>query len=43
MIKRLENHFEKVVKVLRFKFGKKQSLEMLINKEALVLAKYLRT
>jgi CRISPR-associated protein Cas1 len=38
----LTKYFEKTVNVARMRVGKKQSIETLINEEALLLAKYLR-
>ena len=35
-------HFESKVEIPRIKHGKKQTLETLINEEALLFAKYLR-
>ena len=39
----LEIYFEKTVDIPKIKVGKKQTLETLMNKEALLFAKYLRT
>lgn len=41
-MKGLDAYFKSVVKVPRIKHGSKQTLETLINEEALLLAKYLR-
>jgi len=38
----LNNLFEKSVEIPRMKVGKRQTLETLINEEALLLANYLR-
>lgn len=38
----LNKYFEMVVEIPRIKFGKRQTLETLINEEALLLAQYLR-
>ena len=42
MMKRLNSFFELTVEVPRIKQGKKQTVETLINEEALLFAKYLR-
>ncbi len=42
LMKGLNAHFESVVELPRIKHGNKQTLETLINEEALLLAKYLR-
>ena len=39
---RLENVFGSKINIPRIKVGKKQTLETLINEEALLLAKHLR-
>jgi hypothetical protein len=38
----LNNYFEKIVEIPRIKVGKRQTIETLINEEALLLAKFLR-
>ncbi len=43
LIAKLETHFKSKVDVPRIKFGKKQSVETLINEEVLVFAKHLRS
>jgi hypothetical protein len=40
--KRLHDYFEREVEVPRIRVGKKQTIETLINEEALLFAKYLR-
>ena len=42
MLKELDNYFESMVDIPRVKVGRKQSIETLINEEALLLAKYIR-
>ncbi len=42
LMKKLNNLFEKEVEVPRIKVGKKQTIETLINEEALMLARFLR-
>ena len=42
LMKELYGYFDSMVKVPRIKVGKKQSIETLINEEALMFAKYLR-
>lgn len=42
MMNRLNSFFESIVAVPRVRHGKKQTVETLINEEALLLAKYLR-
>jgi len=39
---RLDIYFKFIVRVPRIKFGKRQSIETLINEEVSLLAKYLR-
>ena len=41
-MKRLYRYFERKVDVPRIRVGKRQTIETLINEEALLLAKYLR-
>ena len=41
-MKQLDKFFESFVEVPRMRVGKKQTIETLINEEALVLAKFLR-
>ena len=41
-MKELHNHFESKVEVPRIRVGRIQTIETLINEEALLLAKYLR-
>jgi CRISPR-associated protein Cas1 len=41
--KRLNKHFETTVEIPRIRVGKRQTLETLINEEALLLARFLRT
>jgi CRISPR/Cas system-associated endonuclease Cas1 len=41
-LKILNEYFETKVEIPRIRTGKKQSIETLINEEALLLAKYLR-
>ena len=43
LLKKLEQNFESMVDVPRIKVGKKQTIETLINEEALLFAKFLRT
>lgn len=42
LMKRLHRYFEFAVEVPRIRTGKKQTIETLINEEALLLAKFLR-
>jgi len=42
LMKHLYHYFECEVEVPRIRIGKKQTIETLINEEALLLAKYLR-
>jgi hypothetical protein len=42
LMKQLKNFFESYIDVTRMSAGKKQTIETLINEEALVLAKFLR-
>ena len=42
LMKKLESVFQKTVEIPRIKVGKKQTIETLINEEALLLAKFLR-
>jgi hypothetical protein len=42
MMKELENYFESKVEIPVIRHGNRQSIETLINEEALLLAKYLR-
>ena len=42
LVKNLEKVIETIVEIPRIKFGKKQTIETLINEEALLLAQYLR-
>jgi hypothetical protein len=41
-MKNLNQYFESTVEIPRIKIGKRQTLETLINEEALLFAKYLR-
>jgi len=41
-MKELHLYFDTMVEIPRIKVGKKQSIETLINEEALLLAKFLR-
>lgn len=41
-MKQLYRHFESKVEIPRIRVGKKQTIETLINEEALLLAKFLR-
>ena len=41
-MKQLNAFFESMVEVSRIRVGKRQSIETLINEEALLFAKYLR-
>jgi len=41
-MKKLEIYFDSTIEVPRINVGKKQSIETLINEEALLLAKFLR-
>jgi hypothetical protein len=41
-MKKLNLYFEKKVKVPRIRVGERQTLETLINEEALLFAKYIR-
>jgi CRISPR-associated protein Cas1 len=43
MMNELENYFESTIEIPRMKVGKKEKIETLINEEALLLAKFLRT
>jgi len=43
MMKRLNSFFESIVEIPRVKHGNRQTVETLINEEALLLTKYLRT
>ena len=40
--KRLNNYFGTIVEIPRIKVGERQTIQTLINEEALLLAKYLR-
>jgi hypothetical protein len=42
LMKRLYKYFEREVDVPRIRIGKRQTIETLINEEALLLAKFLR-
>jgi len=42
MLERLNHYLEGMVEVPRIRIGKKQTIETLINEEALLLAKFLR-
>ena len=42
LMTKLEGYFESTVEISRIKIGNKQTLETLINEEALLFAKYLR-
>ncbi|MGQ9642139.1 MAG: hypothetical protein ACUVUF_08525 [Candidatus Bathycorpusculaceae bacterium] len=42
LIQRLNDYFQRKVEVPRIKHGNKQTLETLINEEALLFSKYLR-
>lgn len=42
LMKRLNQYFESKVEVPRIRVGKRQTIETLINEEALLLAKFLR-
>jgi CRISPR/Cas system-associated endonuclease Cas1 len=42
MMKKLNAFFESIVEIPRVKHGNKQTVETLINEEALLLARYLR-
>ena len=42
MMKRLNGYFESMVEIPRMKVGERQTIETLINEEALLFAKYLR-
>jgi CRISPR-associated endonuclease Cas1 len=42
LMRELEKFFESIIEVPRMKVGKKQTIETLINEEALLLAKFLR-
>ena len=42
MLKRLNDHLEEMVEVPRIRMGNRQTIETLINEEALLLAKFLR-
>jgi hypothetical protein len=42
LMKKLDEFFESKVEIPRMRVGKKQAIETLINKRALLLAKYLR-
>jgi hypothetical protein len=42
MMNKLNSFFEEIVEIPRVRHGKKQTVETLINEEALLLAKYLR-
>ena len=41
-MKQLDKFLESIVEILRIKIGKKQTVETLINEEALMFAKLLR-
>lgn len=41
-MKQLDKLFESIVEIPRIRVGEKQTIETLINEEALVFAKYLR-
>jgi hypothetical protein len=42
LMKQLDKFFESYIEIPRMKVGKKQTVETLINEEALLLAKFLR-
>jgi hypothetical protein len=42
LMKQLNAFFERIVEVPRIRIGKRQTIDTLINEEALLLAKYLR-
>jgi len=42
MLKRLDQYFEYKVEIPRIKHGNRQTIETLINEEALLFAKFLR-
>ena len=42
MMKQLYDYLESMVDIPRIKYGKRQSIEILINEECLLLAKYIR-
>ena len=42
MLKRLNHYLERMVNVPRIRIGNRQTIETLINEEALLLAKFLR-
>jgi len=42
LMKNLNQYFESTVEIPRIKIGKRQTIETLINEEALLFAKYLR-
>ena len=42
LMKQLDKFFESMVEIPRIRVGKKQTVETLINEEALLLAKFLR-
>lgn len=42
MMDQLNDYFESMVEIPRIKVGERQTIEKLINEEALLLAKYLR-
>jgi CRISPR/Cas system-associated endonuclease Cas1 len=42
LMKNLNQYFESTIEIPRIKIGKRQTLETLINEEALLFAKYLR-
>ena len=43
LMRDLNQYFENVVEISRIRVGKRQTIETLINEEALLLAKYLRS
>lgn len=43
LMKSLDRFFETTIDILKIKFGKRQTLETLINEEALLFAKFLRS
>ena len=42
LLKQLNDHFESMIEIPRIRVGKKQTMETLINEEALLLAGFLR-
>jgi hypothetical protein len=42
LMKQLDKYFESYIEIPRMRIGKRQTIETLVNEEALLFAKYLR-